>query len=168
MATNTDTTDLRDRSFADLAEGERIGPLHISVTPEHIGAFQEFLGHHDGSDPDKKWLIGNNLHTDEDYSRKNMYGGVVGDGHQTVQYLCQLLTDSLPWGTLVSGYSSVDIKLTNPTRPGDEVEATGRILRKYSEAGRDYVVCEVRATKQGDVVVALGEIRAFVPNRRAG
>ena len=160
------TTDPRDRSFKDLVEGEALPPLHISITKDHINGFQDFLGH---SNPHaiegNTWLIGNNLHVDEEYSKKNMFGGVVGDGHQTIQYLCQLLTDSLPWGSLVSGYSSLDVKLTNPTRPGDEVVATGKIIRKLTEGGRDFVICEVSATKQQGSVVAIGTIKAHVLSR---
>jgi hypothetical protein len=158
------TKDIRDRSFADLVEGEALKPLHISVTKEHINGYQDFLGHHDPNTIEgTQWLVGNNLHVDEDFSRRNMFGGVVGDGNQTIQYLCQLLTDSLPWGSLVSGWSSLDVKLTNPTRPGDEVVATGNIVKKYSEDGRDYVLCETKAVKQGDAVVAIGTFKAYVP-----
>ncbi|MCC6472501.1 MAG: MaoC family dehydratase, partial [Burkholderiales bacterium] len=110
-----------------------------------------------------QWLAGNNLHVDEEFSRRNMFGGVVGDGNQTIQYLCQVITDSLPWGSLVSGYSSLDAKLTNPTRPGDEVVASGSIVKKFSENGRDYVVCEVKAVKRQDSVVAVGTFKVHVP-----
>ncbi len=157
------STDPRYRSFADLVEGETLPELHVSVTQDHITGFQEFLGHHDPTETETAWLIGNNLHIDEEYSKRNMYGGVVGDGHQTIQYLCQLVTDSLPWGTLVSGYSLIDIKMTNPTRPGDQVVATGKIARKLTEDGRDYVICELQATKQQGRVVAVGTIKAHVP-----
>lgn len=156
--------DPRDRRFADLKEGEELNPLHVSVTRDHINGFQEFLGHFNEEDDAGSWLIGNNLHVDEDYSKRNMYGGVVGDAHQTFQYLTQLLTDSLPWGSLVSGYSSLDIKLTNPTRPGDEVVAQGKIVKKLTEDGRDFVVCEVQAHKQGDKLIAIGTIKAHVPH----
>ena len=154
---------LQDRNFQDLVEGETLGPLAISVTQAHIDLYQDFLGHLDASDPDKAWLLNNNLHVDEDYSKRNMYGGLVGDGNQTVQYCCQLVTDCMPWGTLVSGHSKVDIKLTNPTRPGDEVEVSGKLTRKYTEEGRNYVVCEVSAAKQNGSLVATGTVRAYVP-----
>ena len=153
---------LRDRTFSDLKTGEDLKTLHIAVTREHINDFQEFLGHFD-SDGYSKWLIGNNLHVDEDYSRRHMYGTVVGDAHQTIQYLCQVVTDSLPWGSLLSGYSEIDIKLTNPTRPGDNVVASGKILEKTTEGGRNYAVCEVRAVKGEDKLVAIGTIKAYVP-----
>ena len=156
--------DPRDRTFADLAEGEALRPLHISVTTEHITGFQDFLGHHDPNTIEgTQWLVGHNLHVDEDYSRRNMFGGVVGDGNHTIQYLCQVLTDSLPWGSLVSGYSSLDVKLTNPTRPGDEVVASGTLVSKFTENGRDYVLCEVQATKQQESLVALGTFKVYVP-----
>jgi hypothetical protein len=154
--------DPRDRTFADLTEGEELRSLHIEVTREHINGFQEFLGHFE-TEGYSSWLIGNNLHVDEDYSRRNMYGTVVGDAHQTIQYLCQIVTDSLPWGSLLSGYSELDIKLTNPTRPGDSVVASGKIIEKRTEEGRNYAICEVRASKQGDRLVAIGTIKAYVP-----
>ena len=155
--------DPRDRGFADLEVGEKFRPLHIEVTQKHIRDFQEFLGHFDAEEKETACLFDSNLHIDEDFSRKNMYGGVVGIGHQTIQYLCQVVTDSLPWGTLVSGHSSLDVKMTNPTRPGDEVVATGKIVDKVVEDGRNIVVCEVRATKQDDMLVAIDTIRAGIP-----
>jgi len=163
--TQKTSTDLRDRTFDDLVEGESLTALHISVTPDHINSFQDFLGHTDPKHSENPWLMGNNLHIDEDFSKKNMYGGIVGDGNQTAQYLCQILTDSLPWGSLVSGYSKLDIKFTNPTRPGDEVVVTGNITQKYTESDRDYVVCDVIAKKNRDTVIAVGNIRAYVPRR---
>ena len=154
--------DPRDRSFSDLKVGEELAPLTIQIDRDHITGFQHFLGHFDKADG-ASWLIGNNLHVDEEYSQRNMYGGVVGDAHQTFQYLCQMLTDYLPWGTLLSGYSELDIKLTNPTRLGDKVVTKGKILEKTFEEGRNYVLCEVSATKQEDKLIAIGTIKAYVP-----
>ena len=159
-------TDMRNRSFEEVEEGESLRELAIEVTQKHIDDFQVFLGH-TLADSEHPWLLGHNLHVDEDYSRSHMYGGLVGDGNQTCQYLCQAVTDSLPWGTLLSGYSKLNIKLTNPTRPGDRVRVTGTVLRKYREDQRDYVECEVRATKGEGQLVAVGSIKAYVPARQA-
>lgn len=158
--------DIRDRSFEQIQEGESLQDLHIEVTQKHIDDFQVFLGHTTAAS-EHPWLAGHNLHVDEEYSKAHMYGGLVGDGNQTCQYLCQVVTDSMPWGTLLSGHSKLDIKLTNPTRPGDRVRASGTVLRKYHESGRDYIECEVRATKADDVLVAIGTIKAYVPRRQA-
>jgi acyl dehydratase len=57
----------------------------------------------------------------------------------------------------------VDIKLTNPTRPGDRVDVSGKLTRKYVQDGRHFVVCEVTAVKQNGSLVATGTVRAHVP-----
>lgn len=154
--------DIRDRTFADLKEGEDLKPLHITVTQEHIDGFQEFLGHFETEGYWSK-SPGKNLHADEDYARQHIYGSVVGDANQTIQYLCQVVTDSLPWGSLLSGHSDLDIKLVNPTRLGDTVVVSGKIVEKRTEDGRNFAICEVIANKRGDKVVAIGTITAWVP-----
>jgi len=140
--------------------GEEITPLTFYVTQDHIDRFQEFLGHPANS---TSWMAGHNLHVDEEYSREHMYGGNVGDGHQTIAYLCELVTNWLPYGALVSGYSELDIRMTNPTRPGDRVVAKGVVKDKFIEEGRKYVLCEVNAFKGEDKRVAIGTIKAMVP-----
>ena len=67
-------------------------------------------------------------------------------------------------GALVSGYSEIDIRLTNPTRPGDVVTSTGSVKGKFTEEGRNYILCEVMATKGEEKLVALGQIKAMVPD----
>lgn len=149
-------------SWENVQVGEVITPLAHYVTQEHINGFQEFLGH--GPSTVQGWMRGHNLHVDEEYSRDHMYGGTVGDGHQTIAYLCELVTNWLPYGALVSGYSEVDIRLTNPTRPGDVVTSTGRVRDKFTSEGRNYILCEVMATKGEETLVALGQIKAMVPD----
>ena len=149
-------------SWEDVQVGEQIAPLVHYVTQEHINGFQGFLGH--GPSQIHGWMSGHNLHTDEEYSRTHMYGGNVGDGHQTIAYLCELVTNWLPYGALVSGYSEIDIRLTNPTRPGDVVTSTGTVREKYTEDGRKYVLCEVQAMKGEERLVAVGQIKAMVPD----
>jgi acyl-coenzyme A thioesterase PaaI-like protein len=153
-------------SWEEIQVGEKLTPLVHYVTQEHINGFQEFLGH--GPSSVRGWMRGHNLHVDEDYSRQHMYGGNVGDGHQTIAYLCELVTSWLPYGALVSGYSEIDIRLTNPTRPGDVITSNGMVKEKMVEQGRRYVVCEVSATKIGDRLVAIGEIKAMVPDVEKG
>lgn len=155
----------RDRSYDDIQVGEELIPLRITVTMEHIVGYQDFLGHLDPDDPETGWLVGKNLHIDEGWSQENIFGGVVGDGQQTGQYLCQLVTNSMPWGTLDAGYSSFDIKFPNPTRPGDVVVATGKVTKKFVQEDRQFVTCDVQAAKASGALVAVGTIKAFVPKR---
>jgi acyl dehydratase len=157
------TKDLRDRTFADLKEGEELKALHIDVTREHIADFQIFLGHYDKEGAFAPTHDKENFHVDDDFAARNIYGSVVGDGNQTFQYMIQVVTDSLPWGSLLSGYSELDVKFTNPTRIGDKVVTKGKIVQKLTEGGRNYALCEMTAHKQGDVLVGIGTIKAYVP-----
>lgn len=149
-------------SWENIQVGEEIPPVIHYVTQKHINTFQDFLGH--GPTTAEGWMRGHNLHVDEEYSRAHMFGGNVGDGHQTVAYLCELVTNWLPYGSLVSGHSEIDIRLTNPTRPGDVVTSRGHVKDKFIEEGRKYVVCEVMAAKGQDRLVAIGFIKAMVPD----
>ncbi len=151
-------------SWDQVQVGEEITPKVFYVTQDHINAFQVFLGAGMAPVALTRTESGHNLHVDEEYSRAHMFGGNVGDGHQTYSYMCQLVTDWLPYGSLVSGYSEVDIKMTNPTRPGDRVVAKGVVKDKFVEFGKKYVVCEVNAFKAEEKMVAVGTIKAMVPD----
>lgn len=156
--------DRRDRTFADLKEGEELKTLRIEVTREHISDFQIFLGHYDATGSFAPTHENENFHVDDEYAQRNIYGSVVGDGNQTFQYMCQVVTDSLPWGSLLAGYSELDVKFTNPTRMGDTVVTSGKIVEKRVEDGRNFAICEMSASKQGDILVAIGTIKAYVPS----
>jgi len=141
------------------AAGEVFTSKPIEVTPQHITDFQEFMGHLDPSFS----LADHNHHVNEEFASRHMYGGIVGDGHQTIQYLWQVVTDHLPADALVSGHSSLDVRLVNPTRPGDTIVAKAEVTAVEPAAGGSIVVLDVNATNQREATVAFGTIRAFVP-----
>lgn len=131
----------------------------ITVDMKHIVDFQDFMGHLDRSFS----LVDFNHHVNEDFAKQHLYGGVVGDGHQTIAYLHQVVTDHLPAGALVSGGSTFDIRLVNPTRPGDTVVATAEVVAIEPHEAGTVVELKVGATNQREATVAFGVIRAVVP-----
>ena len=147
----------RERTLPEVGEVFTSDPITVDMT--HITGFQDFMGHLDPSFS----LAGFNHHVNDDFAKEHLYGGVVGDGHQTIQYLCQVVTDHLPAGALVSGWSSFDLRLVNPTRPGDTVVARAQVSAVTPHGAGTVVELEVSAANQRDATVAFGVIRAFVP-----
>ena len=152
----------RRTDFADIRVGDLLPKRTWTVSKADIESFGDFLY---PATPDNPKRLGN-PHMDEEYARKHIYGGLFVDGNQTVACLCQLATDWLPPGALVSGFSDVDIKLPNPIRVADVVTFSGEVASTTSREGRDYVTLQVLARNQAGKVVAAGTIATCVP--RAG
>lgn len=135
----------------------------IEVTPKHVVDFQDFMGHLDRSFS----LVDHNHHVNEEFASQHMYGGLVGDGHQTLQYIWQVITDHLPPGSMISGHSSVDIRLVNPTRPGDTVVVSAGVKSVDTDTESSIVGLDVSATNQRGSTVAFGQVSVFVPPETA-
>lgn len=155
----------RKRSFDDIQVGEAVTPLYKTVTVDSIEKFAVFLDQIPRGQ--SAAAATGNPHLDEAFAQRSIFGGRFADGNHTVAHLCQMVTDWLPIGALVSGYSEVDIKLPNPVRPDDSVTVTGQVVDKFTGDGRDYAVIEVLARTQRDKVVAAGTIKAYVPHKES-
>ncbi|MBI4201290.1 MAG: MaoC family dehydratase [Chloroflexi bacterium] len=162
----------RKHHWEEIEIGDVLTPEVHYVSQEHIDKFQGFLGHGPESLVDGDRGTEHNFHMNEQYARRTAFGGAVGDGNQMVNYLVELATDWLPYGAVVSGYTHLDAKITNPTRPGDVVTATGTVKDKYVESGRKFVLLELEAhAKRPGVderrLVVMGTLRTFVPDQPA-
>ena len=95
-----------------------------------------------------------NLHTDEEYAGKSVFGGTVNMGEATVAYVAELLEKAFPVRSLMSLGSRLEMRATEPIRPGDTITFTGQVTGKRKEKALGLVDCEIICTNQSNKVVA--------------
>lgn len=111
-----------------------------------------------GPKPDR-----HNLHTDQEYAAKSIFGGTVNMGSATVAYVAELLEKAFPIKSLMSYGSRLEMRATEPIRPGDTITFTGQVMGKSEEGTRRIVDCEVIATNQLDQMVATARATISLP-----
>lgn len=153
----------KPQDFDAIRIGDALPAQTWTVTKADIEAFGDFLYPATAANPERR----GNPHIDEEYARQSIYGGLFVDGNQSVAFLCRMATDWLPPGSLVSGFSEVDVKFPNPVRVADVITFSGKVSDKTSEGRRDRVKLDVIAHNQAGKVVAVGSISTYVP-RTAG
>jgi acyl dehydratase len=101
------------------------------------------------------------LHTDEEFAEKSIFGGRVNTGVATMAYVAELLEKAFPVRSLMSYGSRLEMRATEPIRSGDTITFTGEVTGKREEDGRRLVECEVIGTNQLNLMVA--RAKAIVP-----
>ena len=91
---------------------------------------------------------GHSLHTEEEYARTTVFAGTVNAGPATVAYVAELLEKAFPLAYLVAKGSRLEMRATEPVRPGDAVTFTGGVIEKGAAGGQRTVVCQVAGTNQ--------------------
>lgn len=93
-----------------------------------------------------------NIHNDEEFARRNIFGGTVNAGPATMSYVDQMLELSFPLSAFYHG-GSLLMRAITPFRSGDTVTFGGEITDKRRDQGRCLVECRVRGLNQrGDLV----------------
>jgi acyl dehydratase len=103
-----------------------------------------------------------NIHTDEDFARKNIFGGVVNSGPATMSYVDQMLQRSFPLRAFYDG-GRLLMRAITPFRSADTVTFAGEVTGKRIENGRKMVECRVRGTNQKGELVCLCDATMVMP-----
>lgn len=103
----------------------------------------------------------NPSHVDEDIARQAGMGGVFAHGMVGMGFLGQALTDWL-WDRPLRMFSTRAVILV---RPGDSLECSGTIVRKWVEEDDNLVEIELRAKNQRGEVTHTGRAVAALPVR---
>ena len=144
--------------YESAVEGTALAELSVTEGQEIInrrGAFRLA-----GRPPSES-----NIHTDEEFARRNIFGSIVNSGPATMSYVDQMLQLSFPPEAFYNG-GSLLMRAITPFRSGDTVtfagEVTGRRRNPQSsphnggiEGG--IVECRVRGTNQRDELVCLAD-----------
>ena len=103
-----------------------------------------------------------NIHTDEDFARQNIFGGVVNAGPQTMSYVDQMLELSFPLRAFYRGGSLI-MRAIEPFRAGHVVTLQGDITGKQAGGEQRQVACRVRGTNQLGSLVCLCDATLNLP-----
>ena len=131
--------------YDSAVEGTALAELGITESQEIInrrGAFR-LAGRPPGE---------SNIHTDEEFARRNIFGSIVNSGPATMSYVDQMLQLSFPPEAFYNG-GSLLMRAITPFRSGDTVTFAGEVTGRRREGDQGIVECRVRGTNQrGDLV----------------
>jgi acyl dehydratase len=141
-------------TFDSAAIGDALAPLTVSESVEVMlrkNALR-LAGKHKPS----------NIHTDEDFARRNIFGGMVNSGPATMSYVDQMLAQSFALRAFYDG-GRLLMRAITPFRSGDTVTFTGEVTGKRIEDGKRFVDCRVRGTNQRGELVCLSDAAMVMP-----
>ena len=138
--------------FDDIEVGSEIpslvkGPYKVMTMAKFAALMGDFYPAH----YDSKWAV-----------EKDRIPAAIAHGLQVTAYLSQLLTDWVgPNGVLRRFASQVRAQ----TFLGDTLTMKGRVTKKYTKDGENYLECEVWGEKQDGTVVVEGSATVTLPSR---
>lgn len=142
-------------AFDAVSVGDELGRLVISESQEIINRKNELR------------LAGkpspSNIHTDEEFARRNIFGGTVNSGPATMSYVDQMLERSFPLRAFHDG-GRLLMRAITPFRAGDTVTFAGEVTGKRVEDGNRIVQCRVRGTNQRGELVCLSDATMMLPS----
>ena len=144
-------------TFDAIAVGEPLAPLALSES-------QQIMLRKNGLR-----LAGkpkpSNIHTDEEFARKNIFAGMVNSGPATLSYVDQMLQRSFPLRAFYDG-GRLLMRAITPFRAGDTVTFAGEVTGKRQDDGKDgnkIVDCRVRGINQRGELVCLCDATMVLP-----
>lgn len=146
----------RDRwmTFDAVTVGDKLAPLTLSESVEIMlrKNDQRLAGKHKPS----------NIHTDEEFARKNIFAGMVNSGPATLSYVDQMLAQSFPLRAFYDG-GRILMRAITPFRAGDTVTFEGEVAGKRIEDGKRLIDCKVRGVNQRGELVCLSDATMVMP-----
>ena len=138
--------------FEEIREGDETPPVVVTnVTRTHIVRYAGASGDF------------NPIHHDELYAIRAGNDRLFAMGMMTAGFLSHMITDWVGDGKL----RRYKIRFGRQVWPGDTVTCKGRIARKYTEGGRNYLEADVLAENQRAERVITGTIVAEVLSKPA-
>jgi acyl dehydratase len=154
-AAATRPSQVQSLAFDTIAVGGQLPRLVISESEEIINRKNELR------------LAGNpspsNIHTDEEFARKNIFGGTVNAGPATMSYVDQMLERSFPLAAFYNGGRLLTRAIT-PFRAGDTVSFAGEVTGKRVEDRNKVVECRVEGINQRGELVCLSDATMRLPS----
>jgi acyl dehydratase len=153
-AAATASNQARCLGFDAVAIGDPLVPLAVSESQEIMLRKNELR------------LAGkpkpSNIHTDEEFARQNIFGGMVNSGPATLSYVDQMLERSFPLRAFYDG-GRLLMRAITPFRAGDTVTFAGEVTGKRIEGGSKIVDCRVRGINQRGELVCLSDAAMMLP-----
>jgi acyl dehydratase len=143
-----------------LPAWDRIGPARLGqvVPGAALVPFEvmETQGSMDAKDAFRLFgerVVGSNIHTDEEFAKRNIFGTTVNSGPATMAYVDRMLERNFAPGTLVAG-GRLLMRAITPFRSGDRVSLGGQI---DVVNGTD-VRCSIKGINQVGALVCIAEV----------
>ena len=135
-------------NFDNIAVGDQLASLDITESQEIISLKNDLRLAGKPSD--------SNIHTDEEFAKQNIFGGLVNSGPATMSYVDQMLQLSFPLSAFYEG-GRLLIRAIEPFRAGDTVTFHGEITGVQAEAHKKMVECRIKGTNQRGDLVSLSD-----------
>lgn len=142
-------------TFDSIEVGDQLATLEITESQEVILAKNDF----------RLWGTPSvsNIHTDEEFARKNIFGGAVNSGPASMSYVDQMLGLSFPLRSFYQG-GRLLMRAITPFRSGDTVTFQGEITGKRTEGEDKIVECRVKGVNQRGDLVNLSDAVFVLPD----
>ena len=138
--------------FEEIREGDEAPPVVVAnITRTHIVKYSGASGDF------------NPIHHDELYAIRGGNDRVFAMGMMTAGFLSHLVTGWVGDGQL----RKYKIRFTRQVWPGDTITCRGKITKKYTADGKNYIEAHVFAENQRGEKVITGAMAAEVPNKPA-
>lgn len=136
----------------DIREGDEAPPVVVAnITRTHIVRYAGASGDF------------NPIHHDELYAIRGGNDRVFAMGMMTAGFLSHMITDWVGDGKL----RKYRVRFARQVWPGDTITCKGKITRKYTEGGKNFMEAEVFAENQHGEKVITGSIVAEVLSKSA-
>ena len=136
----------------DIREGDEAPPVVVAnITRTHIVKYAGASGDF------------NPIHHDELYAIRGGNDRVFAMGMMTAGFLSHMITDWVGDGKL----RKYRVRFARQVWPGDTITCKGKITRKYTEGGKNFMEAEVFAENQRGEKVITGSIVAEVLSKSA-
>ena len=123
--------------FASINIGDIIPPFEIEETPPRMKGGGSRLPWPDDFEP------GVNLHNDDEFAKKSLFGTIANGGVMTMAYINQMLEACFPAESLYNG-GSLTYKGIKAFRPGDTVIFKGEVTGKRIENDKIVIDMEIK------------------------
>ena len=135
-------------NFDNVSAGDQLASLAITESQEVISRKNDLRLAGNPSD--------SNIHTDEEFAKQNIFGGLVNSGPATMSYVDQMLQLSFPLGAFYEG-GRLLMRAIEPFRADDTVTFHGEVTGVQAEAHKKMVECRVKGTNQRGALVSLSD-----------
>ena len=103
--------------------------------------------------------VGANLHTDEEFARRTIFGGTANMGVATLGYCSEVLERAYGPAVMLRPGASLEYKGIRPIRGGHEITLSGRVTARRADAHE----CEIRVVNQDGMLVGIG-VATVIPD----
>jgi acyl dehydratase len=137
--------------FEEVQEGDEPPPVSISnITRTHIVKYAGASGDF------------NPIHHDELYAIRAGYDRVFAMGMLSAGFLSHMVTDWLGDSNL----RKFKVRFSALVWPGDTITCRGKISKKFSEDGKNYIQADIYAENQKGEKVVIGVMLAELPSKK--